>query len=250
MTTHPAATISEHEGVRYLHLGTPWVQGAMRIRDPAYVELEYVRRMLVWLLWRPAEALPGSQAVQLGLGAAAITRFTRHTLDLDTTVVECNPSVISACRLLFGLDTADPRLAVVRADAGAWVAQPERAASADVLCVDLYDHEAAGPVLDDQVFYDHCARLLRPGGVMTVNLFGRRASFAVSVGRIAQAFGWHQVWQVQPTREGNTVVVAARGVQVPDAAALRARAAQVQARHGLPALRWLRMVRPATMPAA
>ena len=28
------ATISEADGVRYLHLGTPWVQGAMRIRKP------------------------------------------------------------------------------------------------------------------------------------------------------------------------------------------------------------------------
>ena len=29
------ATISEHDGVRYLHLGTPWVQGAMRLKKPA-----------------------------------------------------------------------------------------------------------------------------------------------------------------------------------------------------------------------
>ena len=48
------ATISEAGGVRYLHLGTPWVQGAMRIRKPLWPELEYVQRMLVWMLLRPA----------------------------------------------------------------------------------------------------------------------------------------------------------------------------------------------------
>ena len=249
MNTLPEATLSEHEGVRYLHLGTPWVQGAMRVRTPAYVELEYVRRMLVWMLWRPTEQLCQGHAVQLGLGAAAITRFTRHTLGMRTTVVELNPSVIAACRLFFHLDTADPQLSVLCADAGAWVAQPAQAASADVLCVDLYDHDAAAPVLDDQVFYNHCAALLRPGGVMTVNLFGRQAGLAASVARIAQAFGWQQVWQVQPTREGNAVVVAARGVLVPAAGVLRARASHIQAQYGLQALRWLRMVCPATMPA-
>ncbi|MEP7100976.1 MAG: spermidine synthase, partial [Burkholderiales bacterium] len=32
------ATISEADGVRYLHLGTPWVQGAMRIRKSLALE--------------------------------------------------------------------------------------------------------------------------------------------------------------------------------------------------------------------
>ena len=46
----PEVTISESDGVRYLHLGTPWIQGAMRIDDPLAIELEYVRRMMVWML--------------------------------------------------------------------------------------------------------------------------------------------------------------------------------------------------------
>ncbi|MDO8419914.1 MAG: spermidine synthase, partial [Rubrivivax sp.] len=56
-----------------------------------------------------------------------------------------------------------------------------------------------------------------------------------------------QVWSLRPTREGNTVVVAGRGVVVPGRDVLAARAAVIEARHGalgLPALKWLRMVRP------
>jgi hypothetical protein len=82
---------------------------------------------------------------------------------------------------------------------------------------------------------------------MSVNLFGRDASFHDSIGRIAAAFGSDQVWSLRPTREGNTVVVAGRGVVVPGREELAARAAQIEARHGacgLPARKWLRMVRP------
>ncbi|MBL8352045.1 MAG: spermidine synthase [Burkholderiaceae bacterium] len=238
------ATISEFDGVRYLHLGTDWVQGAMRIHSPRKLELEYIQRMMAWLLWRPAGTLAAGHAVQLGLGAAAITRFTHQVLRWRTTVVEINPTVIAACRLWFHLPADDERLTVVNADAAAWVARPEHLQTADVLCVDLYDHEAAAPVLDDEAFYAACRGLLAPGGLMTVNLFGRESSFERSAERVAAAFGAQQVWQLAPTREGNTVLVAGRGVEWPDHDTLVARADAIQAASRLPARKWLRLVRP------
>jgi hypothetical protein len=38
-------TLSEQDGVRFLHFGTEWVQGAMRIRKPDWIELEYAQQM-------------------------------------------------------------------------------------------------------------------------------------------------------------------------------------------------------------
>jgi len=70
---------------------------------------------------------------------------------------------------------------------------------------------------------------------MAVNLFGRDASFAASAARIASAFGTDQVWSLRPTREGNTVVIAGRGVVVPDRDTLSARADNIESRFGLPA---------------
>ena len=238
------ATLSEFDGVRYLHLGTDWVQGAMRIRKPRQLELEYIQRMMVWLLWLPSDALDQGRAVQLGLGAAAITRFTHQVLRWQTTAVEINPSVVTACRLWFHLPADDDRLRVIEADAGRWVQQDEQIQTADALCVDLYDHDAAAPVLDDEAFYAACFALLAPGGVMTVNLFGRDASFEQSAARVAAVFGGDQVWQLVPTKEGNTVLVAGRGVVVPDRDTLTARAELIESRFGLPARKWLRMVRP------
>src|SRR5947199_1232102 len=105
------ATMSESDGVRYLHLGTPWVQGAMRVRTPQALELEYVQRMMGWMLLRPERELTRGHAVQLGLGAASITRFCHGVPRMRTTAVELNPTVITACRMWFKLPQDGPRLA-------------------------------------------------------------------------------------------------------------------------------------------
>ena len=244
----PPVTLSEFDGVRYLHLGSVWVQGAMRIKKPQVVELEYVQRMLAALLWLPSEALGQGRAVQLGLGAGAITRFTAGALKMDTTVVEINPEVIAVNVSHFALPQA---VELVKGDAADWLAQAEPG-SVQLLHVDLYDHEAAAPVLDDVDFYAACRAVLASGGLMSVNLFGRHASFDASIARIAQAFGAHQVWSLRPTREGNTVVVAGRDVVVPEREELSLRAALIEDRYGtlgLPARKWLRMVRPYAVPA-
>ncbi len=239
----PEVTLSEEDGVRYLHLGTPWIQGGMRIKSPQVVEIDYVQRMLASLLWLPDLDPQDARAVQLGLGAGALTRFTAVQLRMDTTVVEINPQVIAVNGNWFHL----PQQAeVVRGDAADWLAQAEPA-SLRLLFVDLYDHEAAAPVLDGEDFYRACRAVLETGGVMSVNLFGRHASFHDSITRIAAAFGSDQVWSLRPTREGNTVVVAGRGVVVPARDELTRRAAVIEQRFGklnLPARKWLRMVRP------
>jgi spermidine synthase len=64
-------TLSEQDGVRYLHFGTEWVQGAMRIRKPDWPELEYAQQMMAWMLF-----IEQPRAIaQLGLGAATLTKF-------------------------------------------------------------------------------------------------------------------------------------------------------------------------------
>ena len=46
----PEVNFSEHGESRYLHLGTPWIQGAMNIKEPFELELEYVQRMMARLV--------------------------------------------------------------------------------------------------------------------------------------------------------------------------------------------------------
>ena len=249
----PEVTISESRGVRYLHLDTPWIQGAMRIEEPLAIYLDYVQRMMAGLLFRPetSDARPdfsACHAVQLGLGAGAITRFCLHRLGTRTTVVELNPAVVAACRMWFRLPDDVPRLEVLTMDAAAFVADEAHRGSVDLLAVDLYDHEAASPVLDSESFYRSCHDVLAEGGVMTVNLFGRDGSFERSGARIAAAFGAEAVRSFKATREGNVIVLAMKHVTVPEAGVLARRAENIETRWKLPARKWLRMMRAAPVP--
>ncbi|HEX5310660.1 spermidine synthase [Aquabacterium sp.] len=236
------ATISEERGIRYLHLGTPWVQGAMRISKPTKLELDYIQRMMAWLLLRDPQDLADTRCLQLGLGAAAITKYCHSVLRLPTTAVEINPAVIGVCRVWFHLPENDERLTVLKADAAKYVEDDRHIASADALCVDLYDHEAASPVLDDEDFYRACWRVLDDGGVMTVNLFGRDASFDRSAARIRAAFGEDRVAMLKPTTEGNTIVLAWKGFDLPEREVLAQRAETLQTKWDLPARKWVKLL--------
>ncbi len=237
----PGVTLSEDGEVRYLHLGTEWVQGTMLIDQPFDIELEYVQRMMVWLLFVEPDSVTQRRAMQLGLGAAALTKFCFKKLRMDTTAVDINPQVIAACRTWFKLPPDSARLRVMLGDAAEVAAYAPFHGTVDALQVDLYDDEAAAPVLDSADFYADCRRLLTDEGAMTVNLFGRRASYERSLGHIREAFGDAAVWAFRPTREGNTVVLALRNPQHPERLQLLARAEAVQARWGLPARKWLKV---------
>ena len=244
----PEVNFSDYNGVRCLHLGTEWVQGSMKLDDPYEIELEYVQRMMAWLLFFEPTRVATRHAMQLGLGAGALTKFCRRQLRMKTTVIELNPQVLVACRGWFKLPPDDARLQVVIADAAVEIQRPEWQGTVDALQVDLYDHEAAAPVLDDEAFYAQCRALLTDEGCMTVNLFGRASSYERSLDKIAAAFGEEAVWAFKPTREGNTVVLAQRTPTRPSREALAARAETIQTRWNLPATKWLRVFKPCRKP--
>jgi spermidine synthase len=241
----PEVQFSDHGDIRYLHLGTEWIQGSMRLDDPYAIDLEYVQRMMAWLLFVEPKTVAKRHAMQLGLGAAALTKFCWRKLRMKTTAIELNPQVVAACRVWFKLPKDDARLSVILGDAAEVVAHEHWRGQVDALQVDLYDHEAAAPVLDSEAFYAHCRELLTEDGCMTVNLFGRSSSYPRSLERIRAAFGKDAVWAFRPTREGNTVVLALREPVFPTRAELALRADEIEARWGLPARKWLRVFHPA-----
>ena len=241
----PEVNFSDYGDIRYLHLGTEWVQGSMFLDKPFEIQLEYVQRMMAWLLFVEPASVAKRHAMQLGLGAASLTKFCHKKLRMKTTAIELNPQVVAACRLWFKLPSDDARLSVVLGDAAEVAAHEHWRGTVDALQVDLSDHEAAAPVLDSQEFYADCRRLLTEDGCMTVNLFGRSSSYAKSLEKIVTAFGAESVWAFKPTREGNTVVLALRTPQHPTRAVLAERAQTIETRWALPARKWLRVFKPA-----
>ena len=243
-STLPEVNFCDYGDVRTLHLGTEWVQGSMLLDTPYEIELEYVQRMMAWLLFVPPSSVAKRHAMQLGLGAAALTKFCRKKLRMNTTAVELNPQVVSACRFWFKLPPDDERLHIVLGDAALKIQNTDWAGTVDALQVDLYDEDAAAPVLDSADFYADCRKLLTEEGCMTVNLFGESSSYPASVEKITAAFGADAVWAFKPTREGNTVVLAQRNASRPSREDLVERADVIQTRWGLPAATWLKVFKP------
>ncbi len=240
----PEVSVSDDGEVRHLHLGTPWIQGSMRIDAPFDLELEYIQRMMAWLLFMEPASVGQRHAMQLGLGAGAITKFCHKKLRLCATAIELNPQVLAVCRAWFKLPPDGPKLRVVLADAAQEIRNPMWRGTVDALAVDLYDHEAAAPVLDSADFYADCRALLSEDGCMTVNLFGRSSSFAQSVEKMAAAFGEDALWAFKPTREGNTVILAQRTPTRFKRGELAARCEDLHQRWGLPTAKWVRGFKP------
>lgn len=216
----------------------------MLMDAPTVLFHEYIQRMMAWMLFVEPDSSPTRHAMQLGLGAGSLTKFCHKEVRMQTTAIELNPQVLAACRGWFKLPADNARLQVVLADAALEIQNSKWWGTVDALHVDLYDHEAAAPVLDSLPFYNHCKRLLTPEGCMTVNLFGRASSFTRSVEKISAAFGAEAVWAFKPTREGNTVVLAQATPSRPRREVLDARAEIIQTRWGLPAAKWVRVFKP------
>jgi spermidine synthase len=240
----PAVTFADYGDMRFLHLGTPAVQGSMRISKPFDIHLEYVQRMMAWLLFTEIDQVKDMHAMQLGLGAASLTKFCHHHLGMQTTAIELNPQVIATCRRWFKLPENDARLQVILSDAGEAASKDQWRGKIDTLQVDLYDQQAAQPVIDSEAFYRNCRDMLTDQGCMTVNLFGHAMSYAASLSRIAAAFGEDAIWAFKPTTAGNTIVLAFRIPRTFDHDILQQQAQAIQRHWHLPATKWLKVLSP------
>jgi spermidine synthase len=240
----PEVNFSEEGPVRHLHLGSEWIQGSMLVDAPTVLVHEYIQRMMAWLLFIDPTTVSRRQALQLGLGAGSLTKFCHKELRMKTTAIELNPMVLHACRGWFKLPADNARMQVILGDAAQEIREPRWVGAVDALQVDLYDEEAAAPVLDTEDFYADCRAVLTEEGCMTVNLFGRVSSYQKSLDKMAAAFGMNAIWTFKSTREGNTVVLAQRTPTHPKRAVLAERAEYIKSQWGLPADKWVRVFKP------
>ena len=236
----PNVNFFDYGDMRFLHLGSPAVQGSMKISKPYEIHLDYVQRMMAWLLCADLDRVNQLQATQLGLGAASLTKFCHLQLGMSTTAVELNPQVIEACRLWFKLPPNNERLQVLEGDAAEVAKHSQWHRKVDALQVDLYDPEAAQPAVDSEDFYRDCRELLTDNGCMTVNLFGRDLRYQESLNKITAAFGAASVWAFKPTSSGNAIVLALRTPRPFNMQALQVNAQVIEARWSLPATNWLK----------
>lgn len=198
--------IREEAGVRTLHFGSDWVQGAMRIARPWNLELEYTREMMASLLLRDAPR----KVLLIGLGAASLTKFLyRHYPLAHLTVVEIEPAVVAAARQFFKLPEDPKRIHLVIGDGAEYMLGSSK--EFDLILVDGFDENARTGALETLPFYQACRAHLGNNGVAAMNLLTRsNRRFDASVKNIAEAFDGRVL--VFPSCEsGNAIALAASG---------------------------------------
>ena len=200
--------IREEAGVRTLHFGSDWIQGAMRIARPWNLELEYTKEMMASLLLREESRFP-RKVLLIGLGAASLTKFLYRNSPLaKLTVVEIEPAVVAAARQFFKLPDDPLRLNLVIGDGVEFVMSNDK--TWDLILVDGFDSEARAGGLDTLPFYQAAQARLSDNGIMAVNLLGRSKGYKASVERIQTAFDGRAL-AFPSCDSGNTIAFAAAG---------------------------------------
>jgi len=252
-------TFSEEGGVRFLHFGTWWVQGAMRINKPDFIELEYAQQMMAGLLFLDPNDKRLNQIdkksdkksnkktnhqpfhmVQLGLGTGALTKFAHKAFPkAKVTAIDLNPAVIVAARVMFQLPPPNKNLEIIQGDALKYVTTKKNSESIDLLQVDLYDATARGPALSSPEFYQGCYDSLKSPGVMTVNLFGNHISFKTNIKNICNVFN-NRVLVFQQVHDCNVVVMAFKGPHLEvNWKEVKDRAEHLEKKYKLPTKAWV-----------
>lgn len=214
-TPRHALILSEEDGIRFLHFGSPWVQGAMRISRPTELVLDYTQDMMAVLLLRAAGRGQGTgwprNALQIGLGTASLAKFLqRHRPGCAQTIVEIDERVVRLAEQSFRFRwSANIRIAL--ADGVAWMKHADE--KFDLIFIDGFDADAKPGKLNARRFYALCRERLSAQGILVVNLLRRQSGMKLGVERILDAFD-SRVAVLPETEDGNTIVFATSGAPV------------------------------------
>lgn len=224
--------IRESRGVRTLHFGSDWVQGAMRVSRPWELELVYTREMMAALLLSATWPELPQRILQVGLGAGSLARFIYRQLpDSRQVVVEQWAMVVSAAHQGFKLPLENERFKIEIAEGARWMAVASE--QFDLILVDGFDADGKTGELETLAFYQHCRERLTPGGLLVCNLLSRSPNFLQSCLVLDTVFKGHS--RLLPQSPGGNVIALAAVKQTAmlDSAALAARVSELQARTGL-----------------
>ena len=228
--------VSDARGVRTLHVGGEAIQSAMRIADPFALALDYTRCMMAFLLVHPHPR----EALMIGLGGGSLAKFFhKHFRHTKVRVVELDARVVAAARGQFALPPDDERLKVVVGD-GAEALAPE---CCDLIVLDAFEDEHHVSKFASSEFYEGAFLALREPGAMVVNFMNDDPAFDRTLQRLERAFGG-AVLAMPSQYDPNISVFAFRGAPARIRwDELRARAARLESRLGLPFSRYVSRMR-------
>lgn len=223
---------------RFLEFGDEVEQSCTYVPDPAWLEYDYTRVMLLGALL-PERA---ERALFLGLGGGSLTRACLKFLDLQQVeAIELRPAVPQLAREFLGLED-DPRLHILIGDAGERLAE---CAPADLIFLDLYTDTGPAAAHIAWGFLAACRARLRSGGWLVINQWSATDGKPLGAPLLRGLFR-HRYWEC-PVVEGNVVLlVPADDEQDLDRERLRQRAAALQGALGYALDGYIERLRPAS----
>ncbi|MDO9105458.1 MAG: spermine synthase [Methylovulum sp.] len=226
--------IVERDGVRSLHFGTFPRQSSMSLSEPDKLELEYVRAMTSWFLFKDNL---DDEALIIGLGGGSLTKhLLYHFPDCRLKVIEYRHSVVKIARSHFGLPL-DARLKIIVDDGGTYLRQRADTSQErySVLIVDAFDHEGMAESICNKDFFDACKSVLKNDGLLVINLWGGTGNplFQQVALWLGQVFGWKILFLPVQGR-GNIIGLAFNhAVPIYSMKALREHALALEQRFGI-----------------
>jgi spermidine synthase len=200
--------VIERKGVRSLHFGSHPRQSSMLLTDPYRLELDYVRAMTSWLLFKPTF---DDDALLVGLGGGSLTKHLLQYFPMcRLKAVEYRKSVVKIAHSYFDLPL-DPRLKIIVDDGGDYIRQRAEACQEHygLLFIDAFDHEGMASSICNEAFFDACKVLLKKDGILVMNLWGgtNNPQFQQVSQWLARVFNWQTLFL--PVRDkGNIIALA------------------------------------------
>jgi len=189
---------------RSLHFGTFPRQSSMSLRTPYTLELSYTEAMMASLLLNPNP----KRILVVGLGGGSLVKFLLyHFPNCEIDVIEYRQDVVHVAQSYFGVPKDEQRLNIHVGDGYLFVQQQyyQDEVSYDMLLVDAYDHIGMAASVGAQIFFDACAGVLSPDGVMSINLWGSdKPLFDQTMARINQSFGGRSM--ILPVKDRGNVI--------------------------------------------
>lgn len=223
---------------RFLEFGAEVEQSCVFSADPAWLEYDYTRAMLLGALAHEAP----ETALFLGLGAGSLTQACLKYLPLeDVEAIELRPAVVELARSHLGL-ADDPRLYIRVGDA---LQLLDSAETADLIFLDLYTDTGPAAAHLAWDFLRRCQGTLNPGGWLVINQWGTSENKPLGAALLRGLFHRHY-WEC-PVAEGNVVLlVPAELEQSLDRTRLQARVDALAPRLGYSLQPLLEVLRPAS----
>lgn len=220
--------VTETNGIRSLHLGSPTIQSSMKVKDPYALVLAYSWGAMSSLLFKPDIRT----LVLVGLGGGSIAKYVwKACPQIHQTVIELNPQVIQVARSHFFVPEDDAQLQIIEGDGVAYLQQ--HPGSCDWLMMDAFGSNGLPPDFCTQAFFDDCAEALLPNGLLAINLWGSDKRFDIYMQRMEQSFDG-RVLMMPTGKPGNIIVFGFKPeLAVPDLQTLRKRAQEAMQTHDI-----------------